>query len=45
VEQTLSMLYHEIALLRGEPTAPAGSAPARVGSWRCPPVPAERTAR
>lgn len=24
VEQTLSMLYHEIALLRGEPTAPGG---------------------
>ncbi|GAA1042017.1 hypothetical protein GCM10009557_67100 [Virgisporangium ochraceum] len=24
VEQSLSMLYHEIALLRGEPTAPGG---------------------
>jgi DivIVA domain-containing protein len=24
VEQTLSQLYHEIALLRGEPTAPGG---------------------
>jgi DivIVA domain-containing protein len=24
VEQTLSMLYHEIALLRGEPTTPGG---------------------
>jgi DivIVA domain-containing protein len=24
VEQTLSQLYHEVALLRGEPTAPGG---------------------
>lgn len=24
VEQSLSMLYHELALLRGEPTAPGG---------------------
>jgi DivIVA domain-containing protein len=24
IEQTLSQLYHEVALLRGEPTAPGG---------------------
>ena len=40
VEQTLSMLYHEIALLRGEPTTPGGVGARAVGSWRCRPGPA-----
>jgi DivIVA domain-containing protein len=40
VEQTLSMLYHEIALLRGEPTTPGGVGARSGGQLALPAGPA-----